>query len=316
MEFIHGLVNLYRQRKECAATIGNFDGVHLGHQLVLEQLKETAKRFNLISTVLIFEPQPMEYFSPEASPSRLTRLREKLQQFSNCNIDRVVCLKFNQELANLSAPDFIDNILLKGLSAKKIIVGDDFQFARNREGNYQYLLEVSQEKNFEVFKTGSYVEGGERVSSTLIRNALAKGNITNANYYLGRPYTISGRIVHGDKRGKKLGFPTINIQLHRNLSPVSGIFAGSIHGIDKKSLDAVVYIGSRPVYKGGRVLLEAHILEFNEDIYGRHIQVELIDKLRDDEHFNSEKELIEQINKDIDKARKSLKDYNLRVINN
>ena len=313
MEFIHGLVNLRRQRKECAATIGNFDGVHLGHQLVLEQLKETAKRFNIISTVLIFEPQPMEYFDLDVSPSRLTRLREKLQQFSNCNIDRVVCLKFNRELANLSALDFIDDILLKGLSAQKIIVGDDFRFARNREGNYQHLLEISQEKNFEVFKTGSYVEDGERVSSTLVRDALAQGDITKANHYLGRPYTISGRVVHGDKRGKKLGFPTINIELHRNLSPVSGIFAGYVHGIDDKTLNAVVYIGSRPVYEGGRVLLEAHILEFNKDIYGRHIQVELINKLRNDEHITSEKELIEQIKKDISETRKCLKNI---VMNN
>jgi len=311
MEFIHGLSNLYRQRKECVATIGNFDGVHLGHKLVLEQLKETAKRFDLISTVLIFEPQPMEYFNPETSPSRLTRLREKLQQFSNYNIDRVVCLKFNKELANLSALDFIDDILLKGLFAKKIIVGDDFRFSRNREGNYQYLLEVSHEKNFEVFKTGSYVENGERVSSTMIRNTLAKGDITNANHYLGRPYSISGKVVHGDKRGKKIGFPTINIELHRNSSPVSGIFAGYVHGIDEKSLDAVVYIGSRPVYKGGRILLEAHILEFDENIYGRHIRVELIDKLRNDDHITSEKELIEQIKKDIDKTKKCLKKYNL-----
>jgi len=310
MEFIHGLSNLYRQRKECVATIGNFDGVHLGHKLVLEQLKETAKRFDLISTVLIFEPQPMEYFNPETSPSRLTRLREKLQQFSNYNIDRVVCLKFNKELANLSALDFIDDILLKGLFAKKIIVGDDFRFSRNREGNYQYLLEVSHEKNFEVFKTGSYVENGERVSSTMIRNTLAKGDITNANHYLGRPYSISGKVVHGDKRGKKIGFPTINIELHRNSSPVSGIFAGYVHGIDEKSLDAVVYIGSRPVYKGGRILLEAHILEFDENIYGRHIRVELIDKLRNDDHITSEKELIEQIKKDIDETKKCLKKYN------
>ncbi len=316
MEFIHGLFNLYRQPKECVATIGNFDGVHLGHQLVLEQLKKTAKRFNLISTVLIFEPQPMEYFNSKASPSRLTRLREKLQQFSNYNIDRVVCLKFNQELANLSAIDFVDNILLKGLSAKKIIVGDDFRFAKNREGNYQYLLEVSQEKNFEVFKTDSYIEKGERVSSTLIRNALADGDINKANHYLGRPYTISGRVIHGNKRGKELGFPTINIELHRNLSPVSGIFVGYVHGIGEKSLDAVVYIGSRPVYKGERVLMEAHILEFDKDIYGRHIQVELIDKLRDDEHITSEYELIAQIKRDVDETKKYLKKYNSRIKNN
>ena len=195
MEFIYGLNNLRRQRKNCAATIGNFDGIHLGHQLILEQLKQTAERFNLISSVLIFEPQPMEYFNLDSAPSRLTGLRVKLQQFSYYNIDRVVCLKFNQSLANLSPLEFVDNILLEGMAVKKVIVGDDFRFARNREGDYRYLLEISKEKNFDVYTTDSHVVDGTRVSSTLIRNSLAKGEIAKANRYLGRPYTISGRVV-------------------------------------------------------------------------------------------------------------------------
>ena len=307
MEFIYGLNNLRRQRKNCAATIGNFDGIHLGHQLILEQLKQTAERYNLISSVLIFEPQPMEYFNLDAAPSRLTRLREKLQQFSYYNIDRVVCLKFNQSLADLSPLEFVDNILLQGLAAKKIVVGDDFRFARNREGNYRYLLEISKEKNFDVYTTDSHVVDGIRVSSTLIRNSLAKGEITKANHYLGRPYTISGRVVHGDSRGKKLGFPTINIELHRNFPAVSGIFAGYVCGVGDKKLGAVVYIGSRPVYKGKRVILEAHILEFDRELYGRYIQVELVSKLRNDGHITSEKELIEQIKKDIKETQRYLK---------
>ena len=307
MEFIHGLANLRRQRKECATTIGNFDGIHLGHQRVLEQLVKITKHSNLISTVLIFEPQPMEYFNLDIAPSRLTRLREKLQQFSRYNIDRVICLKFNKKLANFSASEFVDNILLGDLGARKIIVGNDFRFAKNREGDYQYLSKISTQKNFEVFMTDPYIIDGERVSSTLIRDALAKGEITTANRYLGRPYTISGRVVHGDKRGKKIGFPTINIELHRYWSPIAGIFSGYIHGVDNRVLDAVIYIGSKPVYQGKRVVLEAHILDFNSELYGHYIQVELISKLRDDEHITSEKELIKQIKRDINETRLCLK---------
>ena len=168
MEFIHGLANLRRQRKECATTIGNFDGIHLGHQRVLEQLMKITKHSNLISTVLIFEPQPMEYFNLDTAPSRLTRLREKLRQFSRYNIDRVVCLKFNQKLANFSASEFVDNILLGSLATRKIIIGNDFRFAKNREGDYQYLSKISTQKNFEVFMTDPYIVDGERVSSTRI----------------------------------------------------------------------------------------------------------------------------------------------------
>ena len=176
----------------------------------------------------------MEYFNIEEAPSRLTRLREKLQQFSRYNIDRVVCLKFNQKLANFSASEFVDNILLDGLAARKRIVGNDFRFAKNREGDYEYLSKISTQKNFEVFMTDPYIVDGERVSSTLIRDTLAKGEITTANHYLGRPYTISGRVVHGDRRGKKIGFPTINIELHRYWSPITGIFSGYIHGVDNR----------------------------------------------------------------------------------
>jgi len=306
MEFIRGRVNLQRQRKSCVATIGNFDGVHLGHQAVLEQLKESAKNTDLLSTVVIFEPQPIEYFSPDKAPSRLTRLREKLQQFSQYDIDRVVCLRFDEKMANLSASEFVSEVLLDTLAVKKLIVGDDFCFAKNREGDYQYLLSVAEENGFEVNMTNSFTSDSERVSSTLIRQALANGDMDKATRLLGRPYRISGRVVHGDKRGHKLGFATANIELHRYLSPVVGIFSGRVYGIEEDSLDAVIYVGSRPVYKGEYDILEVHILDFDDDLYGRHLQVELLEKLRGDEHFNSEQELVAQIKIDIDNARRSL----------
>ena len=314
MEFIYGLSNLRKKHKNCAATIGNFDGVHLGHQIVLKQLIAISESNNLVSTVVIFEPQPMEYFHIEKAPPRLARLREKLDQFSRYNIDRVVCLKFNDELANLSASEFVDNILIDSLAIKKLIVGDDFHFAKNREGNYEYLLETSKEKNFEVFKTNTYEENGLRISSTLIRNLLTEGNIEVANRYLGRFFVISGRVIHGDKRGKRLGFPTVNIKLNRYLSPVTGIFSGRIRGIGNKQLDAVIYVGTKPVYSGIEVLLEAHILDFDGDLYGRHIQVEFHNKIRDDQHITSEQEMLKQIKLDINETRQYFK--KMRFINN
>jgi riboflavin kinase / FMN adenylyltransferase len=307
MEFIRGHINLQRQRKSCVATIGNFDGVHLGHQAVLDQLKNSAKNSDLISTVVIFEPQPIEYFSPDKAPSRLTRLREKLQQFVCHDVDRVVCLRFDEKMANLSAAEFVDDILLDALSVKKLIIGDDFRFAKNREGDYHYLLNAAQEKDFEVSMTKSFTSQSERVSSTLIRQALDNGDMNKATRLLGRPYRISGRVVHGDKRGRELGFATANIELHRYLSPVAGIFSGRVYGLDNESLDAAIYVGSRPLYKGKRVILEVHILDFDDDLYGRHLQVELLEKLRGEGHFDSEEELVNQVQEDIKDARQSLK---------
>jgi riboflavin kinase / FMN adenylyltransferase len=307
MQFIRGLHNLERQRKECVATIGNFDGVHLGHHSVLDQVKESAKKADLISAVVIFEPQPIEFFAPDKAPSRLTRLREKLQQFAMHDIDRVVCLRFDEKMANLSAAEFVDDILLSALAVNKLIIGDDFRFAKNREGDYHYLLNAAKEKNFEVSMTDSFTSQSERVSSTLIRQALDNGDMNKATRLLGRPYRISGRVVHGDKRGRELGFATANIELHRYLSPVVGIFSGRVYGLENEPLDAVIYVGSRPVYKGKRVILEVHILDFDDDLYGRHLQVELLEKLRGEGHFDSEEELVKQVQQDIKNARESLK---------
>ena len=313
MEFIYGLSNLRKKRKDCAATIGNFDGVHLGHQTILKQLRDASKNNDLISTVLLFEPQPMEYFRIDEAPSRLASLREKVHQFTRFNIERVVCLKFDDKLANLSASEFVDDILLDGLSAKKIIVGDDFHFAKNREGNYQYLSELSKERGFETFRTNTYEEDGVRISSTLIRNLLAKGDIEAANRYLGRYFIISGRVVHGDNRGKKLGFPTVNIRLDRYLAPVTGIFSGRIRGVGNKILDTVIYVGSKPVYNGKQTVLEAHILDFDGDLYGRFLEVEFHIKLREDDHISNENEMLKQIKIDIEQTRQYFQ--KMKIIN-
>ena len=307
MQFIRGLHNLRLQKEACIATIGNFDGVHLGHHAVLDQVKDSAKSNGLISTVVIFEPQPIEYFAPNKAPSRLTRLREKLQQFAIHDIDRVVCLRFDEKTANLSAADFVDHVLLDGLAVKKLIIGDDFRFAKNREGDYQYLVNAAEEKDFDVTKTNSFTLDSERVSSTLIRESLADGDMIKAARLLGRPYRISGRVAHGDKRGRRLGFPTANVELHRYFSPVEGIFSGRIFGVDETPLDAVIYVGSRPVFKGQRVILEVHIMDFDEDIYGEYISVEFIKSLRKEIKFETIEDLKNQLYKDREDALKVLK---------
>ncbi|MEM7027384.1 MAG: bifunctional riboflavin kinase/FAD synthetase [Pseudomonadota bacterium] len=310
MEFIRGINNLSDNSSTVAATIGNFDGVHLGHQAILQTLKSVADKAGMLSTIVIFEPQPIEYFAPDSAPSRLTRLREKLQEFRRHNIDRVVCIKFDSNLANLSANEFVKQILIDGLNVKALIIGDDFRFAKNREGNFQTLVNAGAEYGFEVQKMQTFYSSGERVSSTLIREALATGQIINANQMLGRPYRISGRIVHGEKRGRKIGFATANIELKRYQSPVHGIFSGRVFGISDEAMDAVIYVGSRPVYNGERVLLEVHILNFEQDIYGKQIQIEFIEKLRGDANFDTEEEMIKQIHVDIEHAKISLQKNN------
>ena len=306
MEFIRGLVNLVENSPAVVATIGNFDGVHLGHQAILEQLKSVATQSGLLSAVVIFEPQPIEYFAPERAPSRLTRLREKLQEFQQHNIDRVVCIKFNRSLANLSADEFVQQILVDRLNVKSLIVGDDFRFAKDRSGDFNTLVNTGKKFGFDVQMMDSFYTNEQRVSSTLIREALEAGEIRQANQMLGRPYRITGRVVHGDKRGRTIGFATANIELKRYQSPVHGIFSGRVFGLSEQALDAVVYVGSRPVYNGERIILEVHILNFDQNIYGEQIQVEFIEKLRGEGEFDTEQALIKQIRKDIEHAKISL----------
>ncbi len=307
MDFVRGLYNLRYKKRPCAVAIGNFDGVHLGHQSVLKQLKDCVRDSELLATVLIFEPQPAEFFYSQKAPARLMRLREKLWQFEKHDIDCVVCLKFDQSLADLSAEDFVRNILFEGLDTRKLIIGDDFRFAKNREGDYRYLLKAGKRYGFEVCVTVPFNIDNERVSSTRIRQALTAGDMCSVGRMSGRPYRISGRVIHGNKRGRRLGFATVNVGLHRHVSPVSGVFSSHVIGVNDTPLDAVAYIGSKSVSQGRPPVLEAHIFDFDEDLYGRYIQVELLEKLRDDSHFDTEQQLIDQIKADIRRARESLK---------
>jgi riboflavin kinase/FMN adenylyltransferase len=303
MELIRGLHNLRPAHRGCAVTIGSFDGVHLGHQAVLGQLAVRAAELDLPVTLVTFEPQPREYFSPQAVPPRLTRFREKLEALQNCGVHRVLALSFNDYLAGLTAGEFIQTILLDGLDVKHLVVGDDFRFGKARTGDFTLLQQTGARHGFPVVNMESYNVAGQRVSSTRVREALCRGDLALAETLLGRHYGMCGRVAHGDKRGRTIGFPTANIHLHRTASPVEGVFAVEMTGIDAAPVAGVANVGSRPTVDGTRSLLEVHLFDFDRDIYGAHVQVGFLKKLRNEQRFDSFDELQKQIRLDAAQAR-------------
>jgi len=304
MHLIQGLANLKLPEGGCVATIGNFDGVHIGHRQVIERLAEAGRRLGLPVVVVLFEPQPREYFFPSEAPARLTRLREKLAHLANLPVDQVLLLRFNRHLANLLPESFIQNILLKGLRIKYLVVGDDFRFGRNRLGNFALLQQAGREFGFEVVDTPSVLVDGRRVSSTLIREALAAGDLAGAARLLGRPYSVCGRVIHGAKRGRMLGFPTANILMRRKNTPVQGVFAVTMSGIGEHPLPGVANVGIRPTVAGERtVLLETYLLDFSGDLYGKLVEIVFHRKLRDEKRFDGLAELRIQIERDVMAAR-------------
>jgi len=305
MQVIRGLHNLRPEHRGCVATIGNFDGVHLGHQAVFRHLREKAAAFGLPAAVITFEPQPQEFFTPDRAPARLTRMREKLAALMNAGIDRVVLLEFNQKLAAMAAEIFVQRLLLEGLEVRYLFVGDDFRFGRDRLGDIDLLRQIGREHDFVVENMNTFAVGDERVSSTRIREALAEGDLRLAAHYLGRHYRICGRVAHGDARGRSIGFPTANIDLHRRVSPLRGVYAVKVYGLgDDEVLTGVANIGTRPTVEGDtRYLLEVHLFDFDRQIYGEHLQVEFHQHLRDEQRFDSFGELKTQILRDCEAAR-------------
>lgn len=288
----------------CVATIGNFDGVHLGHRGVIENLADHGRRLNLPVVVVVFEPQPREYFFPDQCPPRLTRLREKLIQLGGLPVDQVLLLRFNRNLADLPAANFIRDILIDRLGVKYLVVGDDFRFGRGREGDFALLRQAGQRHGFEVSDTPPILVERHRVSSTLVRQALAQGDMAAAARFLGRPYAICGRIGHGSKVGRQLGFPTANIALLRKSAPLSGVFAVTMTGIAGHPLEGVANVGARPTLdREPRVLLETHLFDFDGDLYGRRVEVHFHRKLREERRFADVHALREQIARDSQDAR-------------
>lgn len=304
MQVIRGLHNLRAEHRGCVATIGNFDGVHLGHQAVFRHLRERAADFRLPTTVVTFEPQPQEFFTPDAAPARLTRMREKLQALKDAGIERVVLLEFGRKLASMSAAQFVQELLVDGLDVKFLYVGDDFRFGRQRVGDIDLLRQAGDRHGFEVANMNTLMDGEARISSTRIRQALAQGDLDLAERNLGRPYRICGRVAHGDARGRTIGFPTANIDLHRKVSPVHGVFAVMLYGLAEGPLPGVANIGNRPTVTGdSRYLLEVHLFNFSRLIYGEHVQVEFRKWLRDERRFESFEALRQQIEQDAEQAR-------------
>lgn len=287
-----------------ALTIGNFDGVHLGHQAMLARLTQAARALALPAAVMTFEPNPREFFTPEQAPARLTSLREKLELFAAHGVDRVYLCRFNRAFSQVSADDFIERILHRGLQARWILVGDDFRFGAERAGDFSLLTAASAKCGFQIEAMHSVMAAGLRVSSTAVREALAAGNLELAQTLLGRPYSISGRVVHGDKLGTQIGFPTANMQMKHNKPPLSGIFAVELCGLDGGNLRGVASLGVRPTVKhNGKPTLEVHVFDFNRQIYGRHVRVDFLHKLRDEEKYPDLETLIAQIGRDVENAK-------------
>jgi len=287
----------------CVATIGNFDGVHLGHQAVLNQLAMKGDALGLPVVVVTFEPQPNEFFSPDNAPARLSRFREKIEALRCYAIQQICVLRFNRKLAQMTAQDFIQQLLVTGLKVRYLVVGDDFKFGKDRQGNFALLQQAGKEHGFQVVNMHTFSIENKRVSSTQIRRALEMGDLIQAEKLLGRPYRMSGRVAHGDKRGRTMGFPTANIHLHRRKVPLSGVYAVQLFGIEGEPVQGVANVGLRPTVGAERALLEVHLFDFKREIYGEHVQVHFLRKLRDEQKFKNLDALIAQIDLDCQQAR-------------
>lgn len=300
---IHNLaINDDENRQGCVLTIGNFDGVHLGHQQVVLALVEKAKALKCEASVLVFEPQPQELFSPETAPARLCRLRDKYTLLKNLGVDRLICINFNKKFASLSAETFIAELLVKRLAIKHLIIGDDFHFGKNRQGNFEMLKSAGEQFDFSVTDTASHKLSGCRISSTAIRQRLEQDDLAGAETMLGRKYSIIGKVFHGDKRGREIGFRTANIKLKRRVSPISGVYVVQVKSQFGEHF-GVANIGSRPTVAGIRQQLEVHIFDFNNNLYGDIIEVVMLQKLRNEQKFDSLAELTQQIAIDSAQAR-------------
>ena len=303
MELVRGLHNLRPGHHGCVVTIGNFDGIHLGHQAVLGQLSDKSAELALPAMVMCFEPHPQEFFAGDKAPARLTRFREKVLMLRRFAVERMLCLHFDTAMSQMSAETFIHDVLVTQLGIRCLIVGDDFRFGYQRRGDLAMLKAAGRAFGFQVINMHAFDVDGERVSSTRIREALFRGDLATADKLLGRPYRMSGRVVHGDRRGRVIGFPTANIYLHRKVSPLRGVYAVQVFGLEREPYQAVANIGVRPTIDGRRCLLEVHLLDFNDDIYGRHVQVAFLHKLRDEKRFESVDALQKQIAGDVMEAR-------------
>lgn len=293
-----------RAEHGCVLTIGNFDGVHRGHQALLAKLTDKAHATGLPSAVLTFEPHPREFFAHDNRPRRLTSLREKIQLLASRGVDRLYIARFNTRFAALTAEQFIEDVLIHGLGVRHLLIGDDFCFGKGRVGNFTMLNAAGQQAGFTVEAMHTLVHEGERVSSSAVRAALLEGDMPHAARLLGRPYSISGRVMHGDKIGRTIGFPTANIQLKHRSPPLMGIYTVSVDGLADKPWPGVASVGVRPtINDAGRPTLEVHLFDWHADCYDAHLRVNFLVKQRDEERYDNLADLTAQIARDADQAR-------------
>lgn len=288
-------------------TVGNFDGVHRGHAALLERLMQVAAEKQLMPAVLTFEPHPREFFAPTAAPARLTILREKLELLAASGVETTVIGHFDAHFAHLSAEDFITQVLQQGMRVQHLIIGDDFRFGRGRAGDFSLLVKCGERLGFTVEAMPAIEIEGERASSSAVREALALGDMERAARLLGRPYMIDGRVVHGDKLGRQLGFNTANIYIRHNPLPMTGVFVVEVGGLADHPWPGVANLGVRPTVGGVRPLLEVHLFDFDRSIYGSHLAVRFLHKLREEQKFPDFDALKAQIARDAQAARQYLK---------
>ncbi|MBN6065212.1 bifunctional riboflavin kinase/FAD synthetase [Aggregatibacter actinomycetemcomitans] len=307
MQLIRGLGNLPQNLHACALTIGNFDGVHLGHQAILRHLRAKADELHLPMVVMLFEPQPREYFCGKDAPARLMRLRDKLHYLEQAGVDIVIVAKFDRTFAALPAQQFIEDWLVRKLKVKFLSIGDDFKFGAKRQGNFAMLQQAGEQFGFTVEDNRSFCLDELRISSTAIRLALANDDLPLAEKLLGHPYRILGRVIHGNELGRTIGFPTANIRLHRQVNPVKGVYAVKVRLKSGAFFNGVANIGTRPTINGVNQLLEAHLFDFQGDLYGQCLEVELCRKIRNEMKFPSFDALKAQIAQDVETAKNIFK---------
>jgi riboflavin kinase/FMN adenylyltransferase len=304
MELIRGLHNLRPAHRGCVATIGAFDGVHIGHQAVISHLLEKAAELDLPAAIIVFEPLPREYFSPVQAPARIMSFWEKCRELDALGVDRVLRIRFNEQFRRMSAQQFVDDVFVAGLGVRYVVLGDDFRFGSDREGDYKFIQEQGKRYGYDAGPTPTRMIDGERVSSTRIREALENARFSAAESLLGRPYSISGKVIYGRQLGRTIGTPTANIELRRLRAPLSGVYVVEVSGAGLEAARGVANVGVRPTVDDSiKANLEVHLLDREIGLYGQHIEVTFRHKLREEQKFGSVDELKENIARDIENTR-------------
>lgn len=304
MKIIRGIDNLNNQFTQCVLTLGNFDGVHLGHQQLINHLIKQSKKLNLPTVVMLFEPQPLEFFCKQSAPARLTSFKEKVGLIEKLGIDYIIAVPFTQTFANMLAPDFIQDWLINKLQAKYIVIGDDFRFGRERKGDINLLQQYTHNNQFVVESMPTFVWNDLRISSTAVREALFNSDFKLAHCLLGRNYAIEGKVVHGNALARQLGFPTANIHLNRKKPALQGVYFVKVKNCcSNQHYHGIANIGIRPTIEGKKAILEVNLFDFSGDIYGQYLDVIFVHKLRDEKKFDSLTDLKQQIAQDVCTAK-------------